>query len=133
VQQENKKISLPWLWPADGNHKACGAKTRIGLPCKNWPMKNGRRCKFHGGKSTGAITPEGKIKSGQANFKNGKFTVPKQKERTIHRFFKIFTVSDIDRNRIILKINAMSLLEFQEFRSRLQKHIINQKDERNLK
>ncbi|WBU52074.1 helix-turn-helix transcriptional regulator [Paracoccus sp. SCSIO 75233] len=37
----------------------CGAKTRKGTPCrmKSEPGKN--RCKFHGGKSTGARTPEG--------------------------------------------------------------------------
>lgn len=37
----------------------CGAKTRKGTPrrCKSEPGK--RRCKFHGGKSTGPRTPEG--------------------------------------------------------------------------
>lgn len=31
----------------------CGAKTRSGVPCKNWAMENGR-CRLHGGK-----TPKG--------------------------------------------------------------------------
>ena len=31
----------------------CGAKTRSGAPCQNNAMANGR-CRFHGGKSTGA-------------------------------------------------------------------------------
>ena len=30
----------------------CGAKTRVGTPCKAPAMKNGR-CRMHGGKSTG--------------------------------------------------------------------------------
>ncbi len=34
-------------------HKKCGAKTRAGQPCKNWPIKNKKRCRMHGGKSTG--------------------------------------------------------------------------------
>lgn len=49
---------------SDAEHAAtrrvvCGAKTRKGTPCrmKSEPGKN--RCKFHGGKSTGARTPEG--------------------------------------------------------------------------
>lgn len=38
----------------------CGAKTRKGLPCRNMSEAGRRRCKFHGGKSTGPKTPEGK-------------------------------------------------------------------------
>lgn len=37
----------------------CGAKTRNGTPCRNKSEPGRRRCKFHGGKSTGARTPEG--------------------------------------------------------------------------
>jgi len=33
--------------------KLCGAKTRVGTPCKNGGMNNGR-CRLHGGLSTGA-------------------------------------------------------------------------------
>lgn len=33
--------------------KACGAKTRSGEPCKRAPMEGKRRCKLHGGASTG--------------------------------------------------------------------------------
>jgi hypothetical protein len=36
-------------------------------------MKNGR-CRFHGGKSTGAKTPEGKLAQRQANLKAGLYT-----------------------------------------------------------
>ena len=35
---------------------SCGAKTRNGGECKKAPIKGRNRCKFHGGKSTGAIT-----------------------------------------------------------------------------
>lgn len=37
----------------------CGAKTRAGGECRNKSEPGKRRCKFHGGKSTGAKTPEG--------------------------------------------------------------------------
>lgn len=38
----------------------CGAKTRKGGQCRNKSEPGKRRCKFHGGKSTGPKTPEGK-------------------------------------------------------------------------
>lgn len=38
----------------------CGAKTRKGTPCRCRPIPGKRRCKFHGGLSTGPKTPEGK-------------------------------------------------------------------------
>ncbi|MEI4471508.1 helix-turn-helix transcriptional regulator [Frigidibacter sp. MR17.24] len=38
----------------------CGAKTRKGTPCRAKSEPGKRRCKFHGGKSTGARTPEGR-------------------------------------------------------------------------
>ena len=34
----------------------CGAKTRSGGCCGHYSMKNGR-CRYHGGKSTGARSP----------------------------------------------------------------------------
>ena len=39
----------------------CGAKTRLGCPCKGPAMKNGR-CRMHGGASTGPKTAEGKAR-----------------------------------------------------------------------
>lgn len=37
----------------------CGAKNRKGTPCRCMSEPGKRRCKFHGGKSTGPKTPEG--------------------------------------------------------------------------
>ncbi len=37
----------------------CGAKTRSGGFCGHFSMKNGR-CRYHGGKSTGAMKPKTK-------------------------------------------------------------------------
>ena len=33
----------------------CGAKTRNGTPCPNWPLKGGKRCRQHGGASPQAL------------------------------------------------------------------------------
>ena len=44
----------------------CGARTRKGYPCR-LPSKPGRRrCKFHGGMSTGPKTEEGKARIAEA-------------------------------------------------------------------
>lgn len=45
----------------------CGARTRKGAPCRYKSEPGKRRCKFHGGKSTGARTPEGKARIAEAN------------------------------------------------------------------
>lgn len=44
----------------------CGAKTRKGTLCRCKSEPGKRRCKFHGGKSTGPKTPEGKARIAQA-------------------------------------------------------------------
>ena len=44
----------------------CGARTRKGAPCRMKSEPGRRRCKFHGGKSTGPRTPEGKARIAEA-------------------------------------------------------------------
>jgi len=45
----------------------CGAKTtRKGTPCKNMSEPGRRRCKFHGGMSTGPKTAEGRERIAEA-------------------------------------------------------------------
>lgn len=46
--------------------RICGAKTRKGTPCRCLSEPGKRRCKFHGGKSTGAKTPEGRERIAEA-------------------------------------------------------------------
>lgn len=41
----------------------CGAKTRTGAPCKRQPIPGKKRCRNHGGLSTGPRTVEGKAKA----------------------------------------------------------------------
>nr|WP_303645120.1 HGGxSTG domain-containing protein [Rubellimicrobium arenae] len=53
--QRNAKLRVP-----------CGARTRKGLPCRLKSEPGRRRCKFHGGKSTGPRTAEGRAKIAEA-------------------------------------------------------------------
>jgi transcriptional regulator with XRE-family HTH domain len=46
--------------PAFAAEEYCGAKIRKGLPCKAKPLQRKRRCKLHGGLSTGPRTFEGR-------------------------------------------------------------------------
>jgi hypothetical protein len=62
------------------NVPKCGAKTRSGEPCKKLGMKNGR-CKFHGGKSTGPKTLEGKLRAALSNYKHGFYSKAAKEER----------------------------------------------------
>ncbi|WP_347917115.1 helix-turn-helix transcriptional regulator [Paracoccus marcusii] len=44
----------------------CGAKTRKGTACRMKSEPGRRRCKFHGGKSTGPTTADGKARIAEA-------------------------------------------------------------------
>jgi transcriptional regulator with XRE-family HTH domain len=44
----------------------CKARTRKGTACRNLSEPGKARCKFHGGKSTGPKTPEGKARIAEA-------------------------------------------------------------------
>lgn len=48
------------------HRQPCGAQTRKGAPCRNLSEPGRRRCKFHGGRSTGPTTPEGKARIAEA-------------------------------------------------------------------
>ena len=51
------RFSSEWVgrkWPR------CEAQTRKGTPCQGRAIFGKDRCKYHGGRSTGPITPEGR-------------------------------------------------------------------------
>lgn len=48
--------------PQDLADMRCEAITRAGTPCKRKDIYSNGRCKYHGGMSTGAKTPEGKAR-----------------------------------------------------------------------
>lgn len=64
----------------------CGAtRHRDGKPCEALSGPGKRRCQFHGGRSTGPKTPEGKARS-LANLKRGLMTqMDRETERIVKR------------------------------------------------
>ena len=60
-----------WQFGSDWPGLRCGAKTRSGAPCKNPAIAGKLRCRLHGGRSTGAKTPEGRAKLRALHLKHG--------------------------------------------------------------
>ena len=58
----------------------CGAKTRSGVPCAKFPMEGKRRCRLHGGLSTGPKTVAGRAAISAANTKHGRFKNWREKQ-----------------------------------------------------
>jgi len=58
----------------------CGAKTRMGRPCKNPPVTGKRRCRMHGG-APGSGAPLGNSNA----LKHGFYTARAQAERRLAR------------------------------------------------
>jgi len=53
----------------------CRARTRAGSSCSQPAMKNGRRCRMHGGYGrSGPKTVEGKARAARANLKHGEYS-----------------------------------------------------------
>ena len=57
----------------DKHKRLCGAKTRSGHPCRKPALKRKRRCRLHGGLSTGPKTREGKARIAAAQLKHGRY------------------------------------------------------------
>jgi len=70
----------------------CGAKTRSGHPCRKPALKRKRRCRLHGGLSTGPRTDEGRARIANAQFKHGKYVNWRE-----HRAREKFYFSEIRR------------------------------------
>ena len=51
----------------------CDAKTRTGNLCRKYPIAGKRRCRLHGGLSTGPKTAEGRARIAAAQFKHGRY------------------------------------------------------------
>ncbi|TMA35218.1 MAG: hypothetical protein E6J87_04400 [Deltaproteobacteria bacterium] len=48
-------------------HTPCGARTRMGRPCRAPCVPGRKRCKLHGGRSTGPRTAEGLARLAEAS------------------------------------------------------------------
>lgn len=64
----NARSELEFIEPASA-WLLCGAKTKAGGPCQRPAVSGKRRCRLHGGLSTGPKTAEGKAKIREANLK----------------------------------------------------------------
>ena len=65
----------------------CGAKNRHGLPCRAPALKGKRRCRLHGGLSTGPKTAEGRERIRKAKTKHGRYSAAtKAHRRRVVRF-----------------------------------------------
>jgi hypothetical protein len=51
----------------------CDARTRSGALCRKYPIKGKRRCRLHGGLSTGPKTAEGRARIAAAQVKHGRY------------------------------------------------------------
>ncbi|MFA6263713.1 MAG: HGGxSTG domain-containing protein [Candidatus Babeliales bacterium] len=62
--------------PINESVRLCGAKARQNnyQPCRQPAMRGKKRCRLHGGKSTGPVTQEGKDLAAVANLKHGFYT-----------------------------------------------------------
>ena len=84
----------------------CGAKTRSGRPCQQWPMHGKKRCRIHGGLSTGP--PKGT----QNNYKYGIYAnLVRPDEKEIYENIKVGSLDDDIR---IMKLQLMRAIKAQE-------------------
>ena len=51
----------------------CGAKTRSGKPCEKFLLASKKRCRLHGGLSTGPKTEAGRAAIATAHYKHGRY------------------------------------------------------------
>jgi len=51
----------------------CSAKTRSGTPCAKAPIAGKRRCRNHGGASSGPKSKEGRARIAEAQLKHGRY------------------------------------------------------------
>ena len=65
----------------------CGAKTRSGVPCAKFAIERKRRCRLHGGLSTGPKTVEGRAAISAANTKHGRYKNWREK-RAIEKYYQ---------------------------------------------
>ena len=66
----------------------CGARTRRGTPCRGLAVRNRRRCRMHGGLSTGPRTADGLERMRAAKTTHGQRTAEMEQIRAMVRQLK---------------------------------------------
>ena len=74
LTKDNVTIGIEWRFGADWPGHRCDAKTRKGTACQRPANKKNRRCRVHGGASTGPRTKEGRARISDANLRHGRYT-----------------------------------------------------------
>jgi hypothetical protein len=90
--------------------KACGAKTRSGEPCKRAPMEGKRRCKLHGGASTGPR--KGSKNAAKPGGLYSKYLTPDEK-----RIAASLSLGSVDEEIRLTRIRLMRALRLEEERA----------------
>ena len=70
----------------------CSAKTRSGTPCVKAPIAGKRRCRNHGGASTGPKSKEGRDRIAAAQLKHGRYVnwrARREKEKAYFRQIRL--------------------------------------------
>ena len=87
----------------------CGAKNRQGNPCQCPAMKS-RRCRLHGGLSTGPKTPEGIERIRKARTKHGRYSVAaKDRDREWRMLFRALKTGDLQTIKKLTRKNRRSV------------------------
>lgn len=89
------------------NHVLCGAKRRNGEICKRLPSKGKKRCKFHGGASTGA--PKGNQHNKKAGSLYSKFLTEEEEQ-----LLPLLDLDKIDSELELCKIRLMRVLKKEQ-------------------
>lgn len=88
---------------ARNNNPLCGARTRSDNPCRKYPIAGKRRCRLHGGLSTGPKTREGKARIAAAQFKHGRYVnwrARREKEKAYFRQIRMLMAQAIEAGLI---------------------------------
>ena len=74
----------------------CGARTRGGAPCRGPAVRGKRRCRMHGGASTGPLTREGLERLRAARTRHGAYGEEARELRRMIRALKARTKRPVD-------------------------------------
>ena len=72
----------------DKHKSLCGAKTRSGHACRKPALKRKRRCRLHGGASTGPKSKEGRDRIAAARLKHGQFVNWRERREKEKAYFR---------------------------------------------
>ena len=113
--------------------RRCGARsrTRGNQPCRAPAIRGKRRCRMHGGRSTGPRTPEGRARSTRARWIHGSYSA--EAERELRRFkaeCAVFTTVQQARSTALLVDLRLLLKRGRRARRNARRRARRRTDER---